>query len=71
MITTKSEREIQLMREAGRISNLALKIVGENIRPGISTLALDKIAEKVIRDNNGIPSFKDYNGLSGFNLCID
>lgn len=63
MITTKSEREIQLMREAGRISNLALKTVGENIRPGISTLALDKIAEKVIRDNNGIPSFKDYNGF--------
>jgi len=62
MITTKSEREIQLMREAGRISNLALKTVGENIKPGISTLALDKIAEKVIRDNMSTPSFKNYNG---------
>lgn len=50
------------MREAGRISALALKTVGENIKPGISTLALDKIAEKLIRDNDATPNFKDYNG---------
>ncbi|MEA5018278.1 MAG: type I methionyl aminopeptidase [Erysipelotrichaceae bacterium] len=62
MIKTKSEREIQLMREAGRISALALKTVGENIKPGVSTLTLDRIAEKVIRENMGVPSFKDYNG---------
>lgn len=63
MITIKSKREIDLMREAGRIVALAHAEVKKNIRPGISTLELDRIAEDVIRKNGAIPSFKNYEGF--------
>ena len=56
MIYIKSKREIELMKEACRITALAHKAIAEAIRPGISTLELDKIAEKVIRDDGGIPA---------------
>ena len=62
MIDIKSSREIELMREACRITALAHKAIKEAIRPGISTLELDKIAEKVIRENGGIPAQKGYPG---------
>ena len=62
MISIKSEREIALMIEAGRIVAKAHRAVREAIRPGISTLALDKIAEKVILDCGATPSFKNYEG---------
>ena len=62
MITIKSDREINLMREAGRITAYAHQKVAEAIRPGISTLELDKIAEKVIRENGGVPAQKGYPG---------
>ena len=48
MITIKSEREIGIMKEAGRITALAHKAVKEAIRPGVSTKELDKIAYDVI-----------------------
>jgi len=63
MIIIKSNREIEIMREAGRINALAHRKVKEAIRPGISTLELDRIAEKVIRDNGATPSFKGYEGF--------
>ena len=62
MIEIKSKREIELMREACRITALAHKAIEEAIRPGISTLELDKIAERVIRENGGIPAQKGYPG---------
>lgn len=62
MIDIKSNREIELMREACRITALAHKAIAEAIRPGVSTLELDKIAEKVIRENGGIPAQKGYPG---------
>jgi len=62
MIEIKSKRGIELMREACRITALAHRAVEEAIRPGISTLELDKIAEKVIRENGGIPAQKGYPG---------
>ena len=62
MIEIKSKREIELMREACRITALAHKAIEQAIRPGISTLELDKIAEKVIRENGGIPAQKGYPG---------
>ena len=65
MIVIKSNREIELMREAGRIVALAHKKVQEAIAPGVSTLELDKIAEKTIRDNGATPSFKGYGGFPG------
>ena len=65
MIVIKSNREIELMREAGRIVALAHKKVQEAIAPGVSTLELDKIAEKTIRDNGATPSFNGYGGFPG------
>ena len=48
MITIKSQREIDIMKEAGRITALAHKAVEEAIKPGVSTKELDKIAYDVI-----------------------
>lgn len=62
MITLKSERELNLMREAGHIVALAHKAVRDAIKPGISTADLDKIAYDVITSNGAIPSFLNYNG---------
>lgn len=60
MIEIKSKREIELITEACKIVALVHKKMEEVIKPGISTLELDKIAEKVIRDNGGIPAQKGY-----------
>lgn len=68
MITLKSDREIQLMKEAGRIVALTHRKIAEAIAPGVSTLDLDKIAEKVITENGATPSFKGYNGFTG-SIC--
>ncbi|MFY9422960.1 MAG: type I methionyl aminopeptidase [Bacilli bacterium] len=65
MITIKSQREIELMKEAGRIVAHTLKILEEAIRPGISTYDLDKIAEQAIREQGAVPSFKGYRGFPG------
>lgn len=66
MIEIKSKREIELMREACRIAALAHKAIEEAIRPGISTLELDKIAEETIRKNGAIPAEKGYpSGIKG------
>ena len=62
MIDIKSKREIELMKEACRVTALAHKAVEQAIKPGVSTLELDKIAEKVIRGNGGIPAQKGYPG---------
>ncbi|MBR6505078.1 MAG: type I methionyl aminopeptidase [Clostridia bacterium] len=62
MIEIKSKREIELMKEACKITALAHKAIEEAIKPGISTLELDQIAEKTIRDNGGIPAQKGYPG---------
>ena len=68
MITIKSAREIELMKEAGRIVALTHRKVREAIVPGISTEELDQIAEKVILENGATPSFKGYGGFTG-SIC--
>ncbi|MGD9605762.1 MAG: type I methionyl aminopeptidase [Bacilli bacterium] len=68
MISIKSPREIELMKEAGRIVALAHRKVQEAIVPGISTYELDMIAEKTIRESGATPSFKGYNGFPG-SIC--
>lgn len=60
MITIKTREEIELMREAALSVSRTLGIVAKEIKPGVSTLYLDKIAEEYIRDNGGIPAFKGY-----------
>src|SRR5690554_1224927 len=68
MITLKSSREIELMKEAGRIVALAHRRIKEAIKPGISTYDLDKLAERVIIENGATPSFKGYGGFPG-SIC--
>ncbi len=63
MVTIKSEREIQLMKHAGQILGSTLKLLEENVKPGITTAELDKIAYEYIKSNDSIPSFKGYNGF--------
>ncbi len=60
MIEIKSKREIELMRESCRIVALAHKAIEENIRPGITALELDKIAEDVMVKNGAIAAQKNY-----------
>lgn len=60
MVTIKSEKEIKLMKEACRVTGLVYKELEKYIKPGLSTMDLDKFAEKVIRDNGGIPAQKGY-----------
>ncbi len=69
MVTRKSNREIELMRIAGRIVALAHKAVKDTIKPGMTTKDLDDLVEKVIVENDAIPSFKNYNGFPA-SACI-
>ncbi len=59
-IRYKRGKEIEKLRQGGRILALALKTVEENIRPGISTKEIENIAERVLREHNARPSFKNY-----------
>ena len=68
MIIIKSQKEIEIMREAGKIVAETHEILKSAIIPGISTLELDKIAEENIRKYNAIPSFKGYGGFPG-SIC--
>jgi methionyl aminopeptidase len=74
MIPLKSLEEIELIRESSRMVAEVLKLVGAQIRPGITTLGLDKIAEDFIRSLDGEPAFKGYGwdkkNLFPATLCI-
>ncbi|MCQ2191958.1 MAG: type I methionyl aminopeptidase [Paludibacteraceae bacterium] len=63
MIFLKTDEEIELMKISNTIVAKTLAEVGRNIKPGITTLKLDKIAETFIRDNGAVPSFLGYNGF--------
>ena len=68
MIILKNNNEIRKMREAGRIVSEALLLMEKNIRPGISTWELDRIAEEFITKQGAVPSFKGYGGFPG-SIC--
>lgn len=64
MVTRKSRAEIERMRRAGRIVAEVLDRIEAELRPGVSTAALDAIAEAHIRASGATPSFKGYPGLN-------
>ncbi|WP_026688603.1 type I methionyl aminopeptidase [Alteribacter aurantiacus] len=68
MIIGKTERELDIMRVAGRIVALTHQELKKHIQPGITTKELDNIADKFIRQHDAIPSFKGYNGFTG-SIC--
>lgn len=63
MITTKSNREIELMRKAGEIVFLAHEAVKKEIKPGVSTRYLDEVVHRFILSQDATPSFLGYNGF--------
>ena len=68
-VTIKSEREIELMREAGRILAITHEELGKAIKPGMSTLDIDRLGEEIIRSYGCIPSFLNYQGYPA-SICV-
>lgn len=70
MIKIKKPEEIQKMRESGRLLAKTMRLVSQSVVPGKTTLLdLDALAEKIILEGGGIPSFKGYRGFPA-NICI-
>ena len=73
MVSRKSRREIEKMRTAGRIVAEVLALVESELKPGVSTAHLDRLAERHIRSSGAVPSFKGYGHRSNpfpASLCI-
>ena len=68
MITIKSEREIELMREAGKMVSMTHQYLKNFIKPGVTTKELDRLAEEYIRKMGGVPTCKGYEGFPA-TLC--
>lgn len=65
----KTQDEIELIRESSLLVGKSLAEVAKVIKPGVTTLALDTVAEEFIRDNDAVPGFKGYSGFPA-SLCI-
>jgi methionyl aminopeptidase len=68
MIIGKSKKEIEKMRASGKLAGQVLSHLRTLVEPGISTIEIDKVAEKMIRDAGAIPTFKGYNGFP-YSIC--
>lgn len=68
-VTIKSSREIELMRQAGKILAKVHEALGNELRPGLSTLEIDRIGEDMIRSFGCEPSFKNYCGYPA-SVCV-
>ena len=69
MIHYKTSEEVELIKKSADILGRAHGEVAKNVKEGVKTSFLDKVAEEFIRDHNGVPSFKGYNGFPA-SLCI-
>lgn len=69
MIYLKTDEEVELMRVSNLIVSRTLAEIAKNIKPGVTTIQLDKIAETFIRDSGAIPTFLGYEGFPN-TLCI-
>jgi len=68
-IIRKSEAEIEQMELAGRVVVETLELLGEHVRPGVTTQELDELAEEFIRSQGGVPTFKGYRGYPA-SICV-
>ena len=68
-ITIKSAREIELMTEAGRILEIVHNELEKALKPGMSTLDIDRLGEEIIRSYGCVPSFLNYNGYPA-SICV-
>lgn len=69
MIQYKSREEVETIKQGALILGKAHGEVAKQVKPGVKTIELDRIAEEFIRDHGGVPSFKNYNGFPS-SLCI-
>ena len=69
MVSIKSGEEIELLRESNLLVGMTLGEIAKHIRPGITTLELDRIAEEFIRSHGAVPGFLNYDGYP-YTLCI-
>lgn len=69
MVVLKTSRELSKMREAGRISANALKLAGQAVEPGVSTLEIDRVVRKYIEGQGAKPSFLGHGGFPG-SACV-
>jgi len=65
----KTDEEIEIIRENCLLVSKTLALVAEKLKPGITGLEIDKLAEDFIRSHNAVPGFKDYNGFPS-TLCV-
>ena len=68
-VTVKSQREIELMREAGKILGTVLNELEKECKPGVTTYHINKIGEEMIKSYGCIPSFKGYQGYPAA-ICV-
>ncbi|NMC36769.1 MAG: type I methionyl aminopeptidase [Bacteroidales bacterium] len=68
MLYLKTDEEVGLLKESNMLVSRTLAVIASFIKPGITTLYLDGIAESFIRDSGGIPAFKGYGGFPA-TLC--
>lgn len=68
-VSIKSAKEIELMREAGRLLEITHNELQKAIRPGISTWEIDRLGEQIIRSFGCIPNFLHYNGYPA-SICV-
>ena len=69
MISIKSDREIELLKEAGRLTYLTHLEVKKHVKPGVTTNELDKVAAEFIKNHGCTPSFLNYNGYPK-SICV-
>jgi len=69
MITLKSSHEIQLMRQAGKITAAARALAGAMVAPGVTTREIDRAVHRFIKSQGAVPSFLNYNGFPA-SVCI-
>lgn len=69
MIIYKTEAEVALMKESATLVSKTLAEVAKILKPGVTTMQIDALCEKFVRDHNAVPSFKNYQGSYPFSIC--
>ncbi len=67
-VELKTPGEIEIMSQGGKLLNEVIRLLGERIRPGVTTLHLDRIAHRLIQERGGYPAFLGYQGFPG-SIC--
>lgn len=68
MIIRKTDEQIELMAAAGAVHARCMQMLQKKVRPGVTTAELDEVAEKFIRSQGGVPTFKGFRGFPG-SIC--